>query len=62
MRSSILHCSHAPQKDNGSLLLPTFFTYHQQNLPLDVKRAWDYQMRKEGICIYKKSKHPKCIP
>ena len=51
-----------PQKDNGSLLLPTFFTYNQQNLPLDVKRAWDYQMRKEGICSYKKSKHPKCIP
>ena len=61
IHSSVSHCSHVPQKDNGSLLLPTFFTYNQQNLPLDVKRAWDYQMRKEGICSYKKSKHPKCI-
>ena len=42
-----------PQKDNASLLLPTFFTHNQQNLPLDVKRAWDYQMRKRVSVVIK---------
>ena len=47
-----------PTNSNASLLLPTFLTYEQQNLPLDVKRAWDYQMRKRVSAVIKNQNIP----